>query len=66
LGFERIILCGVPMDETPHFRRKEPWLDCYRYRKAWDKNAKRLRERTRSMGGWTWELLGEPTEEWLR
>lgn len=65
LGFRHNILCGVPMDQGAHFRRREPWRDFASFRTAWIKAIPALRATTRSMSGWTAQQLGEPTAEWL-
>jgi hypothetical protein len=72
IGYDRIVLCGAPLDGkghfydppgrdmTPEFTQdfvKNEWTDC---RDSFFKG------RVRSMSGWTRELLGEPDEAWLR
>lgn len=70
LGFERIILCGVPMSiEAGHFKRKTPWLSATTFigdgRRGWIKRLNEIRPFVRSWSGWTKEQFGEPTQEWL-
>lgn len=65
LRFNRIVLCGVPMDLRGHFFDARPWRERDRYADVWSKNAAALRLHVRSMSGWTRELLGAPTPEWL-
>lgn len=60
-----IILCGVPMDTTNHYRRKLEWKDCYIFRKGWQRNLDKISSKTRSWNGWTMALLGAPSPEWL-
>jgi hypothetical protein len=65
-GFDRIVLAGVPMSsEGGHFYDDKPWSGCDRYRVAWTVHKGEIAPFTRSMSGWTQELLGAPTPEWL-
>lgn len=66
LGLQHIILCGVPMDASKHFRRRAAWRDVDSFRTAWRRAIPSLRGRVRSMGGWTEQELGAPTAEWLK
>lgn len=71
VGCQRVVLCGCPMDDRPHFAEsvvhdsRMRWSSVRAHRQAWEKNLKRLRERTRSLSGWTRKVLGAPTLEWL-
>jgi hypothetical protein len=66
-GFERIILCGVPMTISgKHFLRHTAWTDRSLFVGAWEVNLHRFSPYTRSMSGWTKEKLGAPTAEWLK
>lgn len=60
LGFDRAVLCGVPMSPTPHFFGGEPWMVANRYLKRWALVPEEYRERVRSMSGATRDLLGAP------
>jgi hypothetical protein len=66
-GFERIVLAGIPMSrEAGHYYDNvRPWLQFERYHGGWTRNAHLLSPYVRSMSGWTRELLGPPTSEWL-
>lgn len=65
-GFDRIVLCGVPMQaERAHFFDKGPWKDVKSFSDAWLIALPHIRNTTRSMSGWTKELLGAPTPSWL-
>lgn len=67
LGYEKIILCGVPLDKKAcHYDDKDPWMDAPRYRSAWTKRLKLLKGRVKSLSGWTKEILGAPSPEWLK
>ncbi|KHQ50401.1 hypothetical protein [Mameliella alba] len=60
MGFDRVVLCGVPMDDRPHYwdEGRQPWKACETFRPAWQALAPEYRARMRSMSGWTRELLG--------
>lgn len=60
LGYRRIVLCGCPMTG-----KNEKGGSYEGFRAGWEQKQKYLAGRVRSMSGWTRELLGEPTEEWL-
>lgn len=65
-GFDRIVLCGMPMTIAgAHFYTRAPWVAAQDFRKGWVRNQNALRKVTRSMGGWTADLLGRPDEDWL-
>lgn len=64
LGYAKIILAGVPMDDRPHFDRAENWQDRDRFVTAWSAAAPSLSGKVKSMSGWTRELLGAPDEQW--
>lgn len=59
------ILCGIPMDEQPHFNRTGNWKAAKGYRNAWLAMEDQLRARARSCSGWTMGILGKPTPEWV-
>lgn len=70
LGYTRVVLCGVPLDERPHFHdsdrwAKGSWRDAGLHRKELDASLQRYRGPVRSMSGYTAQVLGTPTEEWL-
>ena len=67
LGFTRILLCGVPLERSGahYFNTKRLWDDAARYRPAWQKNLEIMRDKVKSMSGWTAELLGQPDKAWL-
>lgn len=65
-GFDRVILCGVPMTaEGGHFVRKQKWPSYYSFRKAWERELPALQGWLKSMSGWTKEKLGSPDLAWL-
>ncbi len=64
MGYSKIILCGVPMQaEAGHYLRKKPWLQCEWFVDRWPRYCPR--DNVRSMSGYTRELLGAPSREWL-
>jgi len=63
----RAVLAGVPMTaDTAHYNSSKPWTDVVHYTSNWIRFRSELNDRIKSMSGWTKELLGEPTAEWLR
>lgn len=66
-GFVHIISCGVHMNvESNHFVRNQPWNAALGFRRGWLGRMPELKHYYRSMGGWTQQEFGAPTEEWLR
>jgi hypothetical protein len=68
LGCERVVLAGVPIDNSPHFYdgglRSGPGF--VPYRPEWRAAAEEeFGGRVRSLSGWTAELLGRPDPAWL-
>ena len=73
LGYERLVLCGVPLQGQERYDYKEDpstvitaQTDYKHYHTGWNMHRDLLRGKVRSMSGWTRELLGAPTEEWLK
>lgn len=70
LGYERIVLCGVPFDASGRFYFP-PWQNGHDYAgtdgwEIWEKwHAEGKLEAVRSMSGRTRTLLGQPEREWL-
>lgn len=65
LGFDRAVLCGVPMDDRPHFFDDVSWSAVRSHWRGWIQALPHIKDRARSMSGRTADLLGRPTEEWL-
>ncbi len=74
LGYEKIILAGVPIDNSGHFF--DPPLDLFPLYKTpfedrsihvtWDQAQNEFfKNRVRSLSGNTARWIGEPTEDWL-
>lgn len=70
LGFDRVVLAGVPMTPTAHFNEKRNWTkanasgrtSAHGFRNSWMAVPKEYRDRMRSISGWTRVLLGSPDE----
>ena len=66
LGYDRILLCGVPMDKlAAHYDDDKPWMDAPRYRAAWNRHMHKMRGKVKSWSGWTRLKLGAPTDDWI-
>lgn len=66
LGFDRAVLCGVPMSvEHRHFFEDQPWRGAINHRRGWGQAMPQIKDRARSMSGWTKEQLGAPDAAWL-
>jgi hypothetical protein len=65
LGLDRIVLAGVPMDNTPRYDDKTAWREADAYWITWIEQAPWMAGRVRSMSGRTSTLLGTPDAAWL-
>lgn len=66
LGVQKIVLAGVPLRKTfKHYDSEAPWDEARQYWPAWELHLSRMTDRVRSLSGWTQDLLGFPTREWL-
>jgi hypothetical protein len=68
LMFDKVVLCGMPL--VKEFGRidqpkDQRWRGTIAFRKGWEQALHHIRHRVRSMSGWTKDLLGEPTPDWL-
>lgn len=61
LGYKKIILCGCPLEGLN--KKKQPYVV---FQKGWTAKLNQVKDSVKSLSGWTKELLGEPTEEWLK
>jgi hypothetical protein len=67
LGFEKIILCGVPMDPTlGNVRGTVKWDGCSQFIAGWIDHHQELAPHVRSWSGWTKDRLGAPDAEFLQ
>lgn len=66
VGERKIILCGVPMlPQAGHYRRRAVWKGAIGFRPEWTRHRAEIAPYVRSYSGWTRELLGYPSEEFL-
>jgi hypothetical protein len=66
LGASHIVLCGCPLaEEGGFFDRPGQWGKTKDYRKGWEEALPHIKTKVRSMSGWTADLIGRPTPEWL-
>lgn len=62
----RCVLAGVPMQaERAHYNNPKVWSDCVHYLANWKTYLPQMRDKAKSMSGWTAELLGKPDPVWL-
>jgi len=75
VGATHVVLCGVPMTATPHFRESTEehivdgarlWRHADKHWRAWERERERLQPIVRSMSGRTRDMLGAPDATWLR
>lgn len=66
-GYDRIICCGMPIDDRAKYFDSKAWEGVKRYRRGWVEATQQpeLKGKIRSMSGWTRELLQAPTPDWL-
>lgn len=62
MGFDRAVLCGIPLTNTPHFFGGEAWKSGENYRKYWLQIPDEFKAKIRSMSGWTRQTFGAPEE----
>lgn len=65
LGFERGVLCGIPMDGQPHFFDDQPWRSAKSHVRGWNEAMPVIKDRLRSVSGITRDWLGAADKEWL-
>lgn len=66
LGATHVVLAGVPMDKrNAHYDKPGLWTEARQYWPSWERHRAAMQGRVKSMSGWTHNLLGGPTEEWL-
>jgi hypothetical protein len=66
LGADRAVICGIPMENRPHFHGPAPWGGYRFHRRGWSDALPQIKDRARSLSGWTREILGAPDREWLQ
>lgn len=67
LGASGVILCGCPLTKKGRhfFDKNNEWSDAEVYRKGFKAAFPVIQGKVRSMSGWTRELLGAPSAQWL-
>lgn len=66
IGCSHVVLAGVPMVKmSRHYDDARPWMEARRYWPVWERRRPLLEPRVRSMSGWTCDLLGAPTRDWI-
>lgn len=67
LGFDRAVLCGMPIQGSAgHLQvHRYQWTGEQTYRRGWLEAMPHIKDRVRSMSGWTRKVLGRPTPEWI-
>lgn len=66
LGYERVVLCGIPLDKTAgKIDIGRVWQGAESFRQGFEEAMPHLKDRVRSMSGWTRMKLGAPSSEWL-
>jgi hypothetical protein len=66
-GFDGVVLAGVPMEPSAgHVVRHKAWQSAQMFRKGWKVHFGEIESKVKSMSGWTMDLLGTPTTEWLQ
>lgn len=66
VGCDLVILCGCPLDTRLNVFKGKAWSAAHRFRMSWEKRQHEFRGRVRSLSGWTANLLGVPSIDWLR
>ena len=67
MGYKKIILCGVPLTKDGgHTHHSGEWKYADSYHKFWRRHKTDMLGRVKSFSGYTKDLLGEPTQEWLK
>lgn len=65
-GYNRVVLCGIPMTRnTGRIDGRVVWESAVTYQTRVLPALSGIKDRVRSMSGWTREKLGSPTSEWL-
>lgn len=63
---DKAVLAGIPMDaDREHYDKPGLWNEAPKYHKAWQDELPKLKDRVRSLSGWTQALLGSPDLQWL-
>lgn len=57
LGFNEVLLAGIPIEKAPHYYGGGDWADAERFQKVWRQMLPLMRGKVFSLGGWTQQLL---------
>lgn len=60
MGYGKIVVCGCPLTGS-----NDKGYDYSNFRTGWTEKVNAIKDKTRSMSGWTKELLGSPDKNWL-
>lgn len=60
MGYKKIVLCGCPLEG-----RNAKNYSYETFRVGWETSYSEIKSFTKSMSGWTSELLGKPSISWL-
>jgi hypothetical protein len=67
LGYQKIILCGVPMDaKLGNINGAAKWDGCAQFTVGWIEHHNELAPYVRSWSGWTKDRLGAPDAAFLQ
>lgn len=58
LGYDYVLLAGIPMQPTAHYFDDKAWDACEPFKLAWTEHLNDLKGRVFSLSGWSRELLG--------
>lgn len=64
-GHDRVVLAGIPMDNSKHFGRSSSWVNVSSFLPGMDMALPHLKANVRSLSGHTAKLLGRPSADWL-
>ena len=62
LGYNKIVLCGVPINKESHYFSSKAWSECDSFSGTWREQQGILKKYVRSMSGYTRNLLGYPDQ----
>lgn len=66
LAFDRVVMCGIPLDPSfGRFDHNENWQYAKTFIRGFNQVLPLMKEKVRSMSGYTQKHLGAPTIEWL-
>lgn len=66
LGADRIIGCGMPLENGPHFYEGDDFSWDAAYQSNWKQIIPTWQDRVRFMSGWSAQAVGKPTKAWLK